>query len=237
VNWVVFDTEATNCPMVDGKLDVKNGQVYDLGAWVINDAGEKLDHISLINGDVFFRMPDAMREAYYAEKIPQYMKDIWDGKRTVVNTWGMWKAFAELCKKWDVVGAVAHNAHFDRTVLNATIRYQTKSKKRYFLPFNLPLVDSLKIAQNTICKSADYIAFCEANGYMTNHATPRPRATAEVLWKYLTQNNDFVEEHTGLSDAEIEATIFLKCHQYGVENCPNFLPAKNRAVAYSHCAA
>ena len=46
---------------------------------------------------------------------------------------------------------------------------------------------------------------------MTNHATPRPRFTAEVLWRYISKNNDFVESHTGLKDVEIEKEIFTKC--------------------------
>lgn len=213
-NYVVVDTETANTPKINGKLDVKNGQVYDFGAWVINDEGEQLAYLSLINKDVFFGMKDAMRTAYYSNKIPQYMNDIWECRRTVVDTWQMWHKFTELCLKWDVKGIIAHNAYFDRTVLNATMRYQTKSKKRFFFPYGIPVIDSLALAQKTICKSEQYIHFCKENNYMTNHTVPRPRATAEVLWRYLTNNNEYYEEHTGLSDAKIEAQIFLECRKY-----------------------
>ena len=216
MNYAVIDTETANTPKINNKLDVKNGQVYDFGAWIINEQGEKLDYLSLVNKDVFFGMKEAMQTAYYADKIPQYMRDIWKHRRKVVDTWQMWREFTELCRKWNIKGIIAHNAYFDLTVLNSTMRYQTKSKKRFFFPYNIPIIDSLKLAQNTICKTDDYITFCKTNNYMTNHSTPRPRATAEILWKYLTKNNDYCEEHTGLSDAEIEAQIFIKCMKMSV---------------------
>jgi hypothetical protein len=46
---------------------------------------------------------------------------------------------------------------------------------------------------------------------MTNHATPQVRKTAEVLWRYLTDNTSFEEDHTGLEDVAIEAQIFAEC--------------------------
>ena len=35
--------------------------------------------------------------------------------------------------------------------------------------------------------------------------------TAEVIYRYLTQNLDFEEEHTGLEDVRIERKIFEYC--------------------------
>ena len=39
----------------------------------------------------------------------------------------------------------------------------------------------------------------------------KPQLTAEVLYRYLTNNIEFVESHTGLEDVEIEMQIFLEC--------------------------
>ena len=58
-------------------------------------------------------------------------------------------------------------------------------------------------------KDEEYIAFCEKNEYLTSYN--KPRLTAEVLYRYLTSNLDFVESHTGLEDVEIETEIFLEC--------------------------
>lgn len=211
MNRMVVDTETANTPTIDGKLFSDDGQVYDCCCRVINDEGETLEVVPIINSDVFFKMPQAMREAYFADKYPQYMKDIWDKKYYVTDTWGMRRKFMELVKKWDVQAIIAHNASFDVRVLNSTMRYQTKSKMRYFLPYNFPVIDTLKMAQKTICKTDEYISFCKENGYMTNHPVPRPRATAEILWRFLTKDNNFEEEHTGKGDTEIEANIYLYC--------------------------
>ena len=52
-----------------------------------------------------------------------------------------------------------------------------------------------------------YRKFCEENGYMTNHQTPRPRYTAEIIYRFITKNTSFAEAHTGLKDVEIESQI------------------------------
>jgi hypothetical protein len=54
-----------------------------------------------------------------------------------------------------------------------------------------------------------YHKFCEDNGYLTKHN--KPRFTAEIVYRFISKNNDFVESHTGLEDVEIEAQILAYC--------------------------
>ena len=208
----IFDVEATNCPRLDnGKLDTDNSQAYDLGGMVIDDEGNDYKHISLVNGDVFFDMKEAMKEAFFANKIPQYMQDIWAKEKQVVNTWEMWSIVNNILKEYDIHSIIGHNVWFDINTLNSTMRYQTKSKKRYFFPYDIQVIDTMVLANKTICKDPKYINFCRENNYMTNHPIPQPRRTAEILWRYLTNNNSFEEEHTGLADVEIERKIYAEC--------------------------
>ena len=211
--YLVFDTEVCNCPKVNGQLDVENGQVYDLGMQVVDKDGYVYDEYSIVNGDVFWNMPDAMKEAYFADKRPQYVADILAGKRKVLNTWQMYKLVKKLCEEYNIKACIAHNARFDIKVLNSTMRYQTKSRGRWFFPYGIPIWDTMKMANDTICKQKRYIEFCKENGYMTNHATPQVRKTAEIIWRYLTDDVDFEEEHTGLADVTIEAQIFAECNR------------------------
>jgi len=44
---------------------------------------------------------------------------------------------------------------------------------------------------------------------MTKHPTPKVRETAEILYRYLSGNNNFVEEHKGYEDILIEKEIFI----------------------------
>lgn len=209
--YMVYDTEVCNCPKIDGQLDVANGQVYDLGIQIVDKDGYIYDEYSIVNGDVFWGMPEAMKEAYFADKRPQYVADILAGKRKVLNTWQMYKLVRNLCDEYNIKACVAHNARFDVKALNATMRYQTKSRCRWFFPYEMPMWDTMKMANDTICKQKRYKQFCEKNGYMTNHATPQVRKTAEIIWRYLTDDVTFEEEHTGLADVEIEAQIFAEC--------------------------
>ena len=209
--YMVYDTEVCNCPKIDGQLDVANGQVYDLGIQIVDKDGYVYDEYSIANGDVFWGMPEAMKEAYFADKRPQYVADILAGKRKVLNTWQIYKLVRNLCEEYNIKACVAHNARFDVKALNATMRYQTKSRCRWFFPYEMPMWDTMKMANDTICKQKRYKEFCEENGYMTNHATPQVRKTAEIIWRYLTDDVTFEEEHTGLADVEIEAQIFAEC--------------------------
>jgi hypothetical protein len=47
------------------------------------------------------------------------------------------------------------------------------------------------------------------NGYTMKNG--RPRATAEILTKYLEGNKEYTEEHTGLADVMIEKEITAHC--------------------------
>ena len=217
MNVLITDGETCETPRNEqGQLDVKNGQVYDLGGLVLNLDNQKiLKDFSIINEDVFFGMPDSMKEAYYAEKIPQYLQEIREGKRKIMNTWQLWNYFYQICQVYDVKAIVGHNVYFDLNTLNATIRYQTKSRRRYFFPYGIPIMDTMRMSEKVIGKTKEYIEFCKTNNYMTNHLAPRPRLTAEILWRFISGDNNFQENHTGLEDVKIEAEIFLECLRRG----------------------
>lgn len=199
-----------------GQLETSSGQAYDLGGAVLDtNTGNLSQKFSLVNEDVFFGMPLSMKEAYFADKIPQYLEDMRMGKRSIVDTWQMWRIINQICQEEKIDAIAGHNIWFDVRVLNATIRYQTKSFKRYFFPYGVPIMDTMMMAQKVIANTKEYIDFCVTNNYMTNHPIPRPRVTAEILWRFLSGDNNFQEAHTGLEDVEIEAKIFMECLRRG----------------------
>ena len=55
--------------------------------------------------------------------------------------------------------------------------------------------------------------YCKENGYLTNHKTPQPRLTAEIIYRFISGNKDFVESHTGLEDVMIEKEILAYCYK------------------------
>lgn len=242
--YMVLDTETANGILVDDKLDLSQSLVYDIGFTVIDRAGKIYEKKSLAIREIFCGMADLMKSAYYAAKIPSYWEDIKQGKREIVNFLYARKIVLDTMKKYNIQTVSAHNARFDVNSLNNTIRYITKSEKRYFFPYGTEIFDTLKGAKNTICKQSGYIQFCKREGYMTKHKIPRVRATAEILYKYLTGNYNFEEEHQGLDDCLIEGVIltqFFKQHKkldlirlYSDSRGTKYPTVKTKKL--SHCA-
>lgn len=210
---IMIDTETANTRSDEtGRLDCRDALTYDVGFHVIDTHGREYgEKHSFVNTDIFFHEKDAMKSAYYADKIAQYWEDIKAGKRTLANTYEIRKALAEVIKKYDCKFICAHNARFDYNALNSTQRYVTKSQYRHFIPRGLVWYDTLKMARSVLKQMPTYRRFCEENGYMTKNN--QCRYTAEVIYRYITKDNDFVESHTGLEDVEIETAIFAYCHR------------------------
>lgn len=199
--YLTIDTETANT--------LENPIVFDIGGAIHDKKGEVLETFSFIIREVFYEMPHLMSECFYLSKIPYYNAQIFNGERQVVSFYHAKKHIEELCEKYNVKAIIAHNARFDYRATTTTQRYLTASKYRYFLPYDVELWDTLKMAQDTICKQKTYIAWCAENGYLKKNGTPR--ATAEILYRYISNNIDFEEEHTGLADVLIEKEIFAHC--------------------------
>ena len=194
---IMIDTETTNdidCPIV-----------YDVGYQIFSLAEGILCEKSFVNADVFLDS-ELMTSAYFAEKIPQYWEDIKAGKRTLRKWYNIKRELAQDCRAFGVKIACAHNAIFDNRALNTTQRYITTSKNRYFLPYGVEWWDTLKMARKVLREDESYTTFCWENEYLTKNL--RIRYTAEIIFKWLSQNPSFEESHTGLEDVDIERQIF-----------------------------
>ena len=199
--YLTIDTETANT--------LEDPMMYDLGGAIHDRKGNVEETFSFVIYDVFCADRKLFDTAYYAEKRPMYEAQLALGLRKIVSIFTARAYIADLCRKYNVKAIIAHNARFDYRSTNYTLRYVTKSKMRYFLPYGIPLWDTLKMAQDTICKQKTYERFCKKNGYCMKSG--KVRATAEILYKYISGDNDFTEDHTGLEDVLIEKEIFAKC--------------------------
>lgn len=203
--YMTIDTETANTR----KDDMKDAMTYDLGLAIHDKHGNIYETRSLVIADIYCGEREMMRTAYYAEKLPKYEEALKAGTRQMVGIYTARNIVKELCEKYKVKAIIAHNSRFDYNALNQTIRYVTKSRTRYFLPYGVPVYDSLKMARDTICKQKNYRKFCEQNGYLTPRG--QLKSTAEVLYRYIAGAHDFTEEHQGLDDVLIEVAITAKC--------------------------
>lgn len=206
---LVVDTETANTIETENGLDMSNVLVYDCGWQVVDTHGQVYKEASFVNKDIFIHERDLMQSAYYANKIPRYLKDLEEGTRTMATTYEIRQAMLNDIAEWGIKEVAAHNARFDLNALNVTQRYVTKSKYRYWFPYDIEIWDTMKMARSVIHKMPSYKAFCEKHQYFT--ASGRMRTTAEILWRFITDNPAFEESHTGLEDVQIESQILAYC--------------------------
>ena len=209
---LVVDTETANTIQDGDSLDMSNVLVYDCGWAVVDTKGNIYETASYVNRDIFCEERDLMRTAYYNWKIPRYVEELRAGSRKMATTYEIRKAMLDTIEKWGIKEVAAHNARFDYNALNITQRYTTASRFRYWFPFDsVEIWDTMKGASQVICKMPTYKKFCEENGYCLKNG--QPRKTAEIIYRFISGNNDFEESHTGLEDVLIEAEILWYCYR------------------------
>lgn len=202
--YIVLDTETTNS--IDDPI------VYDIGFAVIDETGRVYAKFSFVVAEVFLDK-ELMASAYFADKIPQYWRDIEDGERELRTLNTIRKELKRVCEEFEVEAIVAHNARFDYRSTTMTQRYLTSSKYRYFLPYGVELWDSLKMAREVFKNDEAYSKFCYENDFLTSRGVRR--YTAEILYRFITNDVSFIESHTGLEDVMIEKEIFVECLRRG----------------------
>ena len=198
--FIVVDTETTNS--IDDPL------CYDVGFAVVDVFGNVYESYSFAVAEIFLDK-ELMSSAYFAEKVPAYWDDIKNGTRTLKRFYNIKKIFAKCVKKYHVKIVMAHNARFDYRSLTLTQRFITCSKNRFFFPYNVEIWDTLKMSRAVLKNDDNYSIFCHDNDYLTDRKVKR--YTAEILYRFISGNNNFEESHTGLEDVLIEKEIFTFC--------------------------
>ncbi len=200
--FLVLDTET--CGDVE-----KNPLVYDVGAQIIDLHGNVLESGSWVVYDIYVGLRDLMKTAYYAEKLPQYERDLKQGKRKMAKLYTIRKTLLEWVNKYEVEAICAYNARFDIRALNNTFKHTTNGKYYYFFPKKLAIIDIWHMAVVSICSMESYCRMAYEHGFVTEKGNMR--TTAEMVYAYLINVPDFEESHTGLEDVQIEVQIFLYC--------------------------
>ena len=199
--YLVLDVETAN--------SLEDALVYDIGYAVIDNKGHIYTTASYVVRDIFIKEKDLMQTAYYAEKIPMYWDEIKKHNFIVSDFYTVRRDLCDTIKQYNIKTVCAYNAHFDYTALNTTERWVTKSKYRYFLPYGIEVNCIWHMACQVICTQKKYIRWCIENNYVS--PSGNIKTSAEIVHRFLSQDTDFIEAHTGLQDVLIEADIFARC--------------------------
>ena len=202
--FLVLDIETAN--------SLEDNLAYDIGFLVGDRQKTIYEEYSYTVYDVYAREKELMQSAYYCEKLPLYEKDLKENKSKLAQLTTIRKKIFELCKKYDIKKIYMYNASFDYRGCNKTLRYITKSKMRWFFPYGVEICCIWHIACQTVCNRMNYAKFCLDNEFYSQ--AENMQTSAEVVYRFLTNQVEFEEEHRGLDDVKIEFEILCKCLEY-----------------------
>ena len=198
---LVLDVETAN--------STDDALTYDIGCAIADKQGNIYETRSFIINDIFVGEKDLMQSAYYAKKIPKYEERILQGDFIVTNFYKARFNILALMKKYNCTTVAAYNANFDRNALNVTQRWLTKSKYRFYFPYGTEIMCIWHMACQVLYTQKSFIKMARENGFVSEAGNLR--TSAEVGFRYMINDYDFEEDHTGLEDVKIEVQIMARC--------------------------
>ena len=193
---IVLDTETTS-------LD--KPFCYDC-SWVVmeKETGTIVDFKANIVEQVWHNLP-LFESAYYKEKRSKYI-GMMRKHDAVMDKWGyiMRKLKADIAK-YSISEVYAYNSDFDDKVIAFNCEWFKCNNPLE----TIAVYDIWGYASQYITNQKEYKYFCEQ--YLRFTDTGNYKGSAEVVYQFITNNPEFVEEHMGLFDSEIEAEILWHC--------------------------
>ena len=178
--------------------------VYNIGYVVVDNYGNIAEHREFYTQEVY---ANPITRTFVLETA-FYNRNAKPRANNLKKFWEVCVDILELKERYNIKEIYAYNCAFDKRVMKETFEL-------FYPNHKYPLTESFEwkciwsMACQTICKTASYRKFCEeycfvsdSGNYITN---------AEVVFKYLTNDITFKEEHLALADVYIEAEIFWSC--------------------------
>lgn len=194
--YMVIDTETLGDFVfnIGYKVIDRKGNTHDEGSFVINE---------------FINNPDkynAFHDRFMGgEKIARYYYNLFmnNGKYENVNFETARDTINSLVNKYHPI-CCAYNAAFDAQHLDITAQEFGYDS---FFNEQVQWLDIWGMALSVLCKSINFFKFVSAHNFKTSAGNPK--TSAEVVYRYLTNDVAFEEEHTARADVEIEADIMF----------------------------
>ena len=212
--FLVFDTETTTLQADDA---FSNPLIYDFGMAICDKSGHVYESYNWIVKNIYYSK--AMNNAFYGCKRPWYDKEIEAGN-IGVRDWGqILYNVNKVISKYPNITIAAYNLSFDLRALMATSkltnqkRFNGKIESLFDKDFEIQDIWAMAV-QSIYLPQKGYKRFIEVNDLYTEKGNPK--SSAEVGYRYMHKNPEFIEDHTALSDVLIEVEILahaLKQHK------------------------
>lgn len=202
MNILVFDTETVN---------LEKPFCYNIGYVIFNtDSAEVLTKKDYVVEQVWHN-PMLFTTAYYANKRELYVGRM-RSRQTIMDKFGyITQAMYRDIKEYDIQHAFAYNSSFDEKVFSFNCDWF-----KCINPLDTVQVHDIRgQVHKKIAFTETYQAYCDKHELYTesgNYST-----TAEAVFRYISGDDEFIEEHTALADAIIELDILQYCVNLGCE--------------------
>ena len=190
--FLVIDIETTK-----PKQGEKTGSIFDIGFAIFS----RKDGIIGEQGYILKENKDLI--PYYADRLKRYDEYLATGEYLIKPFVQIMDIIDRLCKKYNVEYVTAYNLQFDKDT------YIDKLCERYGIQSPLKNLKTFCIWQGaceTLGQRKSFKDFVDSNKFLKPNTNNR-MSGAEIMYRYMINEPDFEEEHTGLADIRIEIEL------------------------------
>lgn len=202
MNILIFDTET---------IDLKKPFCYNIGYCIYNTEEKEIILKKEFVIEQIWHNAMLFSGAYFNNKKTIYVNRL-RGRKITLEKWGyvMRKLYQDI-KDFEITDVYAYNSDFDKKVIAFNCDWF-----KTLNPFDsVQIHDILGYVSKVISFDKNFQSFCEENKYFTEKDNYSPKA--EIVYRFISGENNFIEEHTALSDSLIECQILLYCIENGCE--------------------
>lgn len=197
----VFDTETTS---------LEKPYCYNVGYLILDTESRAcLVKREFVIEQIWHNLP-LFNTAYYANKRSIYVGAL--RARTIrMEKFGyVTQQMLRDFRNYEVERAFAYNSAFDEKVFEFNCDWF-----KVINPFETVPISDIRGFVHHFMIDDTFRAWCEENNAFTESG--HYSTTAEALTRYIRSDTSFVEDHTALSDSEIEAEILFACLDRGAD--------------------
>lgn len=197
----VFDTETTS---------LEKPYCYNVGYLILDTESRAcLVKREFVIEQIWHNLP-LFNTAYYANKRSIYVGAL--RARTIrMEKFGyVTQQMLRDFRNYEVERAFAYNSAFDEKVFNFNCDWF-----KVINPFETVPISDIRGFVHHFMIDDTFRAWCEENNAFTESG--HYSTTAEALTRYIRSDTSFTEDHTALSDSEIEAEILFTCLDRGAD--------------------
>ncbi len=236
--------------------------IYDIG-WVIVDRKGNIEKQESFLVAETFSVPSVFNTAYYKEKRPIYINKLNNGEITIKPWKEIVTILINDMNESSMVGAFNSMFDFKKAIpftdlyinklysdnyyeweqrqiahCKEIISGRTNKDSEFendifrFHGNEYPLFDLWGLAVEHLINNQNYKKMCLFNDGLTNSGLYF-KTSAEMVYRYIQKDNDFIEAHTAIEDALIESEILSRiAKKHGITTGIKYFPFKDLGYTY-----